>query len=111
MIFCILPISPSTIASYVQVGVGSILVFSYCHDISFKLVILLRNTENRIIKISNGINTIVIRVLECSRVMPEKLLSESGTKAKYGTISVYKRVQMKNHLTSGVLFVELAMHM
>ena len=44
--------------------------------------VLLRNTENRIIKISNSISTIVTRVLECSRVMPEKLLSKSGTKSK-----------------------------
>ena len=44
--------------------------------------VLLRNTDNRIIKISNGISTIVTRVLECLRVMPEKLLSESGTKSK-----------------------------
>ena len=56
------------------------------------------------------ISTIVIRVSECLREMTKESLSKAEQKAKHRTISVYKRVQMENRLTTGALFVKLAMH-
>ena len=56
------------------------------------------------------ISTIVIRVSECSRLMNKESLSKTEQKSNYGTISVYKRVQMENRLMTGALFVILTVH-
>ena len=83
------------------------------HPNRLNKAVLLINTENRIIELSKYrmvISTIVTRVLECSRVITEELLSKSGTKSKvWDYFSLQKGADGKP-LDNRELFVELAVH-